>query len=70
MGFLNRKNTPRPRKKGPRRGNADLEAAERVQDAEGEKEAKPPSPEIVKWRRDLRGAREPYIYPEPGEEND
>ena len=68
MGFLNR-NTPRKsRKKGPWRENADLEAAERVQDAEGGKKAKPPSPEIVKWRRDLRGAREPYIYPEPGEE--
>jgi hypothetical protein len=53
MGFLNRRHRPRARKKGPWRENADLEAAERVQDAE--KEEKPPSPEIVKWRRELRG---------------
>ena len=60
MGFLNRKHRP-VRKKGPWRENADLEAAERVKDAG--KEEKPPSPEIVKWRRELRGARE------NGEEN-
>ena len=42
MGFLNRRHRPRAWKKGPWRENADLEAAERVKDAEGGKEAKPP----------------------------
>ena len=54
MGFLNRRHARR-RKKGPWRENADPEAAERVREAEEEKQ--PPSPEIVRWRRELRGAR-------------
>ena len=69
--FLNRKHRP-VRKRGAWRENADTEAAERVRDAE-EKEEKPPSPEIVKWRQELRRAyfeQEPYILSESREEDE
>jgi len=55
MGLLDRRRARR-RKKGPWRENADPEAAERVR--ESEKEEQPPPPEIVRWRRELRGARQ------------